>query len=106
MPSSQLKTLRQSLREQGFVGQQRSKKRKRQTPDVTLRAAKVQRSHALQQIRDQLNPFDVRPNASAKFESFANDVPHGEQRVNHPGLAKARGEANVSSAVAIQLTCS
>ena len=96
MPSSQLKTLKQSLREQGLVGQQSSRKRKRQPINGTSETTRTQQHGALQRIRDQYNPFDIKPTATGKFGPVISNEAPDRKSVHRPGVTKGRGEANVS----------
>ena len=98
MAGSQLKRLKASLKEQGIIGPQQSKKQKRQTfqdqkanPDKRLK-----KSEALEGIREQFNPFQFKTNARGpKFEVTtlkpANDRA-AKGISGRPGLAKAAGE--------------
>ncbi|KAF2835519.1 nucleolar protein 14 [Patellaria atrata CBS 101060] len=93
MPPSQLKRLKASLREQGITGPQKSKKQKKKgsTPEQ-----RVQRNAALSNIRDSLNPFDVKSlSRPQKFESFGNKLaigPLAKSMVGRPGVSKSMGE--------------
>lgn len=98
MAGSQLKRLKASLKDQGIIGPQQSKKQKRQTfqdqkanPDKRLK-----KSEALEGIREQFNPFQFKTNARGpKFEvttlKNANDRT-AKGISGRPGLAKAAGE--------------
>ncbi len=97
MPPSQLKRLRVSLREQGVVGPQKSKKQKRHaSKNGTLKDSRIQRTAALQGIREQFNPFEVKPVGRSKFE-FANASGGKETKsiAGRPGVTKGLGEENV-----------
>ena len=99
MPPSQLKRLKTSLREQGVVGPQKSKKQKKQaSKNGALRDSRVQRNAALQGIREQFNPFEVKAPFRSKYE-FASSRTVGERVVKgistRPGTTKGLGEENV-----------
>ncbi|EKG22003.1 Nop14-like protein [Macrophomina phaseolina MS6] len=92
MPPSQLKRLKASLREQGIVGPQKSKKeKKRSGKDGAQRAA--QRNAALANIRDSFNPFEVKaPARPDKFESTSLQKANGKKTALRPGVSKSLGE--------------
>ncbi|GAB1310918.1 nucleolar complex protein 14 [Madurella fahalii] len=98
MAGSQLKRLKASLREQGIIGPQQSKKQKRQNAhDQKARNDKrLQRSEALAGIREQFNPFQFKTNARGpKFEVTTNKPASDKAAMGikgRPGLAKAVGE--------------
>ena len=100
MPPSQLKSLKSSLREQGIVGPQQSKKQKIQAgKSGASQGKRVQRNAVLQGIREQFNPFEVKvPSRGNKYE-FTNSkssnggVPKGV--AGRPGVTKGLGEENV-----------
>ncbi|KAK3675669.1 nucleolar complex protein 14 [Recurvomyces mirabilis] len=95
MPPSQLKALKSSLREKGIVGPQKSKKQKKSNHN---RQNPQDRQAALQQIRDNFNPFELRQSARpAKFASVSvKDVRNGSgkyaQALHRPGVTKSAGE--------------
>ena len=100
MPPSQLKRLKTSLREQGVVGPQKSKKQKK-TAGISgvAKEKRVQRSVALQNIREQFNPFEVKaPTKRSKYE-FANGGNSGTRAgkgvTGRPGVTKGLGEETV-----------
>ena len=98
MPPSQLKRLRSSLKEQGIIGPQQSKKQKKQhAQDAKSRNDKrLRRSDALDEIRDQFNPFQYKHNARGpKFEVTTNKPDNDGGIKGRPGLAKALGEERV-----------
>lgn len=103
MPPSQLKRLKASLREQGIVGPQKSKKQKKQNaqsgPDKEKR---VRRSVALTGIREQFNPFEVKSSSRPpKFDVTSNKTIGGRVTKSvkqRPGVTKGLGEENVSYA--------
>jgi nucleolar protein 14 len=101
MPPSQLKRLKASLREQGVVRPQLSKKQKKQNAQNGANSDKrVQRAAALQGIREQFNPFEVKVSARGpKFDVISNQVISGRVSKNvkaRPGITKALGEETVS----------
>ncbi|KAK3394691.1 nucleolar protein 14 [Podospora didyma] len=98
MAGSQLKRLKASLKEQGIIGAQKSKKQKRQNAQDLKGTSdkRLQRSEALESIREQFNPFQFKTNARGpKFDvttlKSANDRTskgiHGR-----PGVSKSKGE--------------
>lgn len=101
MAGSQLKRLKASLREQGVIGPQQSKKQKRKNAqDQKARNDKrLQRSAVLENIREQFNPFQFKTNARGpKFEVTTNR-PAGDKATmgikGRPGVSKAMGEEKV-----------
>ncbi|KAJ9161984.1 Nop14-like protein [Coniochaeta hoffmannii] len=96
MAGSQLKRLKASLREQGIIGPQQSKKQKRkQAEDLKGRNDKrLQRSAVLENIREQFNPFQFKTNARGpKFDVTTNKpASSGLAIKGRPGLSKAMGE--------------
>jgi nucleolar protein 14 len=101
MVASQLKRLKASLRDQGIIGPQKSKKQKRQNAlDERARGEKrVQRSVALASIREQFNPFDLKHNARGpKFPVTTSRPLSAKERLGisgRPGVSKAMGEERV-----------
>lgn len=100
MPPSQLKRLKTSLREQGVTGPQKSKKQKKQASrNGSFRDGRIQRNAALQGIREQFNPFEVRaPARPSKHDvvssrGMAGNTGGGE--VARPGVTKGFGEEQV-----------
>ncbi|KAF2221875.1 nucleolar protein 14 [Elsinoe ampelina] len=90
MPPSQLKRLKASLREQGLVGPQKSKKQKKSGRDQSV-DQRLQKQAALQQIRDSFNPFEIKaPARNAKFAHAADR--NGPATVGRPGVTKSMGE--------------
>lgn len=114
MAGSQLKRLKASLREQGIVGPQQSKKQKRRiAQDERSRNEKrLQRGVVLEGIREQFNPFDLKHAKGPKFEVTTNrpKAPGIAGSIKgRPGQAKAASEERVSRQtlshwVTIQLT--
>ena len=100
MPPSQLKRLKISLREQGIVGPQNLKKQKKQAgKNGVSQDKRVQRNAALQGIREQFNPFEIKaPSRGNKFEFTNNKTMGGRVTkgvVGRPGVTKGMGEENV-----------
>lgn len=97
MPASQLKRLKASLREQGITGPQKSKKQKnaqRSRPS----SEKIERSAALEKIRDSFNPFELRQAPRpVKFASVSSKPANGttgryKDVLHRPGVARSAGE--------------
>ena len=96
MPPSQLKKLKASLRESGVVGPQTSKKQKKQASKFgALKEGRIQRNEALQSIREQFAPFEVKAPARNKFEYVSRDGKVAKGVVGRPGVTKGLGEDNV-----------
>jgi nucleolar protein 14 len=104
MPASQLKRLKASLREQGITGPQKSKKQKKSQHASGDKAAaqRIQRSAALQQIRESFNPFEYKAANTGRPEKFAsasreniNGTKGGKYKeiLHRPGVSKSNGEA-------------
>jgi nucleolar protein 14 len=101
MPPSQLKRLKASLREQGIVGPQKSKKQKKQiAQNGSSKDKRVNRTAALTGIREQFNPFEVKTSARGpKFDVTSNKTMGGRVTKSvkaRPGVTKGLGEENVS----------
>ncbi|RSM05710.1 hypothetical protein CDV31_009487 [Fusarium ambrosium] len=97
MAGSQLKRLKASLREQGIVGPQQSKKQKRRiAQDERSRNEKrLQRGVVLEGIREQFNPFDLKHAKGPKFEVTTNRPKASGiagSIKGRPGQAKAASE--------------
>ncbi|KAG8526946.1 uncharacterized protein KY384_008375 [Bacidia gigantensis] len=101
MAPSQLKRLKNSLREQGIVRPQKSKKQKRQASknDVSEKS-RIQRDGTLRSIREQFNPFDIRATERTKFE-VAN--PRRKTIVRRPGVSKETGEQNRRKTLLVEI---
>jgi hypothetical protein len=100
MPPSQLKALKASLRKEGIVGPERSKKEKKNgATNGANRERNVRNSAALQNIRDQFNPFEVKSHKKGdKFEVVSNKTMNGRIQKGvkaRPGVTKGLGEENV-----------
>jgi nucleolar protein 14 len=95
MPPSQLKRLKASLREQGIIGPQQSKKQKKQNAQNGVnKEKKVHRTVALTGIREQFNPFEYKaPSRKPKFEVTTEHSAKASLR--RPGLQKSREEEMV-----------
>ncbi|RMZ84927.1 hypothetical protein DV738_g213, partial [Chaetothyriales sp. CBS 135597] len=89
MPGSQLKQLKASLRENGILGPQKSKKlRKQLSKDGQKR---VERNAALERIREQFNPFEVKTQARRpKYDVVSNQEP--KTLIGRPGVTRSLGE--------------
>lgn len=108
MPPSQLKRLKASLREQGIVGPQQSKKQKKQNAQNGVNKDKrVQRNVVLNGIREQFNPFEVKTSARGpKFDITSNKTIGGRVTKSvkgRPGVTKGLGEENVCQNLSIIL---
>ena len=99
MPPSQLKRLKSSLREQGLAGVQKSKKQKRQANKTGLLSeSRRQKNAALQEIREQFNPFEVQGPSKSKYEFASNKTganKTGKGAISRPGVTKGLGEESV-----------
>lgn len=101
MPPSQLKRLKATLREQGIVGPQKSKKQKKQNAQNGAdKEKRVQRTTALNGIREQFNPFEYRmPSKGPKFEvttSSGIESRNGKGIIRRPGVANSRDQERAS----------
>ena len=106
MPPSQLKQLKASLRNSGLVGPQQSKKQKRGEAKTGARSKnRIQRDTALQAIREQFNPFEVKaPSKQVKFDVTTRDG--GFQKAGgqvRPGVTKSAGEERVSTRLCVYI---
>lgn len=101
MAGSQLKRLKASLREQGIIGPQQSKKqRKRKAEDERANNVKrLDKATKLQHIRETYNPFDLKHDVRGpKFEVTTNRPATGNAAKGiqgRPSEAKAAGEETV-----------
>ena len=104
MPPSQLKRLRTSLREQGVVGPQRSKKQKKlASKNGVLKDSRIQRNAALQGIQEKFNPFEIKAPSRSKYEFASNRTVGGRLEkgtISRPGVTKGLGEETVCSILA------
>ncbi|KAK7431045.1 nucleolar complex protein 14 [Neonectria magnoliae] len=109
MAGSQLKRLKASLREQGIVGPQKSKKQKRsQAQDERARNDKrLQRGVVLEGIREQFNPFDLKHAARGpKFEVTTNRptaTGMADSIKGRPGQTKAASEARRRETLLVEM---
>ncbi|KAL8824562.1 MAG: hypothetical protein Q9191_004965 [Dirinaria sp. TL-2023a] len=101
MPPSQLKKLKASLRDSGVVGPQKSKKqRKQDSKSGALKEGRIRRKEALQNIREQFAPFEVKAPTRNKFEFVSKNGVAGKPAkgvVGRPGVTKGLGEEQVCS---------
>ncbi|KAF4637137.1 hypothetical protein G7Y89_g949 [Cudoniella acicularis] len=104
MPPSQLKRLKASLREQGLVGPQQSKKQRKQNAQNGLSKEKrVHKRVALEGIREQFNPFEFKMTGKApKFEVTTNKG-KGNGVVRRPGVAKGLAEERLTKAYELDM---
>lgn len=107
MPPSQLRRLKTSLREQGVVGPQKSKKQRKQaSKNGTLKDSRVQRNAALQGIREQFNPFEVKAPSRSKHEFVSNRTVGGRVEkgaISRPGVTKSLGEENRRKTLLVEM---
>ncbi|KAK2610920.1 hypothetical protein N8I77_004308 [Diaporthe amygdali] len=106
MPASQLKRLKASLRDQGIIGPQQSKKQKKATAkDGRARNEKrLQRGAALENIREQFNPFQFKTNARGPKFAVTTDKPDQKKGiVGRPGMAKALGEERRKETLLVEM---
>lgn len=95
MTGSQLKRLKASLREQGIIGPQKSKKQKKAQQDDRAKGNKrLEKRAALQGIREQFNPFDLKHNARGPKHQVSTDRPSNAAKgiLGRPAEARAAGE--------------
>ncbi|MCJ1291397.1 nucleolar complex protein 14 [Xylographa carneopallida] len=105
MPPSQLKRLKTSLRDQGVVGPQKSKKQKKEAAKTGISKDKrIRRDVALQGIREQFNPFEVKiASRGSKFQ-FANaGTRSSDGVVRRPGVTKGLGEENRRKTLLVEM---
>lgn len=101
MPASQLKRLKASLRAEGLIGPQPSKtEKKRQRKSGVSEDRKIRRVSALQNIREQFNPFETQipSQQRAKFEVTSLKNVNGKVQKSvkgRPGVSKGYGEEKV-----------
>lgn len=81
------------------MGPQKSKKQKRQaSKNGSFKEGRVQRNTALQGIREQFNPFEIRAPARNKYEFVNNKTAGGSAAksiISRPGVTKGLGEEKV-----------
>ncbi|KAK0632322.1 nucleolar protein 14 [Immersiella caudata] len=98
MAGSQLKRLKASLKDQGIIGPQQSKKQKRKNllDQKATSDKRLNRSEALEGIREQFNPFQFKSSARGpKFDVTTSKPTNGDRLkgINgRPGLSKSVGE--------------
>lgn len=106
MPPSQLKRLKASLRDQGIIGPQQSKKQKKNTAkDERSRDDKrLKRGVALENIREQFNPFQFKTNARGPKFDVTTDKPEKKKGIlGRPGMAKALGEERRKETLLVEM---
>ncbi|MCJ1384858.1 nucleolar complex protein 14 [Xylographa soralifera] len=105
MPPSQLKRLKTSLRDQGVVGPQKSKKQKKQAEKTGISKDKrIRRDVALQGIREQFNPFEVKvASRGSKFQFVNGDTRSNDRVVGRPGVTKGLGEENRRKTLLVEM---
>lgn len=106
MPASQLKRLKASLREQGIVGPQQSKKQKKNhaKDERGRNERRLQRGAALENIREQFNPFQFKTNARGPKFDVTTDKPEKKKGIlGRPGMAKALGEERRKETLLVEM---
>lgn len=106
MPASQLKRLKASLREQGIVGPQQSKKQKKShaKDERGRNERRLQRGAALENIREQFNPFQFKTNARGPKFDVTTDKPEKKKGIlGRPGMAKALGEERRKETLLVEM---
>lgn len=109
MAGSQLKRLKESLRSQGIVGPQQSKKqKKRNAQDERAKNDKrLSRNTKLEGIREQFNPFDLKHNVRGpKFDVTSNRPATGNAAkgiYGRPTEAKAAGEQKRKETLLVEM---
>lgn len=106
MPASQLKRLRASLREQGIVGPQQSKKQKKNhaKDERGRNERRLQRGAALESVREQFNPFQFKTNARGpKFDVTTAKPEKKKGILGRPGMAKALGEERRKETLLVEM---
>ncbi|KAF2002842.1 Nop14-like protein [Amniculicola lignicola CBS 123094] len=95
MPPSQLKRLKASLRENGVVGPQKSKKQKQKAKSTNDADARAHKAAALANIRETFNPFEVKHLSRPKKFEYVTNRPQdakGKKILGRPGVTKSQGE--------------
>lgn len=94
MGESQLKRLKASLRQAGITGQQKPKKpsAKQKQSSSHSNHSRLDRNVALQSIREEFNPFEIKTTREKHSISGRGRVKGAQGR---PGLSKQIGEDNV-----------
>ncbi|KAJ8121219.1 hypothetical protein ONZ43_g2277 [Nemania bipapillata] len=107
MAGSQLKRLKASLREQGVIGPQQSKKQRRKVAQ-NGKVNTNKRAAALESIREEFNPFDFKHNARGpKFQVTSNRPALGDAAkgiAGRPGDAKAMGEERRRQTLLVEMS--
>ena len=107
MPPSQLQMLKTSLREQGVVGPQKSKKQRKQaSKNGALKESRIRRNAALQGIREQFNPFEVKAASKTKYDFASNKNMGGRAAkgaISRPGVTKGLGEENRRKTLLVEM---
>ncbi|PSR82165.1 nucleolar protein 14 [Coniella lustricola] len=106
MPASQLKRLKASLKDQGIVGPQQSKKQKKKNAqdERGRNDRRLQRGAALESIREQFNPFQFKTNARGpKFEVTTLKPETKKGILGRPGVAKALGEERRKETLLVEM---
>lgn len=107
MPPSQLKRLKTSLREQGVVGPQKSKKQKKQaSKDGAIKDTRIRRNAVLQGTREEFNPFEVKAPSRSKYEFASNRTVGGRVEkgtISRPGITKGLGEENRRKTLLVEM---
>lgn len=104
MAGSQLKRLKASLKEQGVIGPQQSKKQKRRNAEEAKgrNDKRLQRGAVLSGIREQFNPFDLKHAARGPKFDVTSNMPKSASAAKgiqgRPGAAKAASEERVRRA--------
>lgn len=110
MPPSQLKRLKASLREQGILRPQESKKQKKQNAqNGSNKDKRVNRTEALNTIRDQFNPFEYKWSKAPRFEATSMKNPSGKESkgsiVGRPSARKSQDAQQVCLNIDAFLKC-
>lgn len=92
MGESQLKRLKASLRAAGITGQQKPKKASTKARQSSSNNSRLDRNVALQSIREEFNPFEVKTTREKHDISGRGRIKGAQGR---PGLSKQIGEDNV-----------
>lgn len=89
MAPSQLKQLKQSLRDHGVLGPQKSRKQRKSTSKDAQK--RLQRNAALEGIRERFNPFEVKaPARKEKYEVASARI--SKPSIDRPGVTRGLGE--------------
>lgn len=99
MVQSQLKRLKASLRNAGVTGQQKPKKAKNKR-GLAGSSSRLSKDAALQSIREEFNPFEVKKTRS-KHEISGQGKIRGKE--GRPALSKSAGEELVALSLSFSL---